>query len=50
MLLWWLDSGDPRTAEEIHTTFRRLATHGVENFIIALAVIPGDDVAPPEHG
>ena len=35
MLLWWLDSGDPRTAEEIHAEFSRLATHGVEDFVTA---------------
>lgn len=35
MLLWWLDSGAPQTAAEIHATFRRLATPGVRRFLSA---------------
>jgi len=33
MLLWWLDTGAPDSAEEIHATFKRLATSGVKRFV-----------------
>jgi AcrR family transcriptional regulator len=33
MLLWWLDTQTPHTAEEIHSIFRRLATQGVKRFV-----------------
>jgi AcrR family transcriptional regulator len=34
LLIWWLDHEDvPSSAEEIHTTFRRLATSGLERFL-----------------
>jgi AcrR family transcriptional regulator len=34
LLVWWLDHEDiPSSAEEIHTTFRLLATPGVERFL-----------------
>ena len=34
LLIWWLDHEDiPSSAEEIHTTFRRLATPGIERFL-----------------
>jgi AcrR family transcriptional regulator len=29
MLVWWLDTGDPMTSEEIHAMYARLATIGV---------------------
>ena len=34
LLVWWLDDEDiPSSAEEIHATFRRLATPGLERFL-----------------
>ena len=34
LLIWWLDHEDiPTSAEEIHGTFRRLATPGLERFL-----------------
>jgi AcrR family transcriptional regulator len=34
LLIWWLDNGDiPWSADEIHTTFRRLTTQGVRRFL-----------------
>jgi hypothetical protein len=29
MLVWWLDTSDPMTPEEIHAMYARLATIGV---------------------
>lgn len=34
VLLWWLDSDDPITAEELHSEFRGLATQGVRRFLL----------------
>jgi Transcriptional regulator C-terminal region len=33
LVTWWLDTGAPFTAEEMHASFQRLATHGVERFL-----------------
>src|SRR5918994_2984588 len=34
LLIWWLDNDDiPWSADEIHTTFRRLTTQGVRRFL-----------------
>jgi hypothetical protein len=33
LVTWWLDTEAPFTAEEIHASFQRLATHGVERFL-----------------
>jgi AcrR family transcriptional regulator len=33
LLIWWLDSGVPYSAEKIHSTFRRLVTQGVRGFL-----------------
>src|SRR4029450_6069628 len=30
---WWLDNDIPYSAEEIHSIFQRLTTHGVPNFL-----------------
>ena len=33
VLLWWLDSDDPITAQELHAEFRGLATQGVRRYL-----------------
>jgi AcrR family transcriptional regulator len=33
VLMWWLDQDVPWSAEEVHATFRRLATVGVRRFV-----------------
>lgn len=34
LLIWWLDNDDvPYTADEIHSTFRRLTTQGAKGFV-----------------
>jgi AcrR family transcriptional regulator len=33
LVTWWLDTGAPFTAEEMHASFQRLATQGVEHFL-----------------
>jgi hypothetical protein len=33
MLLWWLESRDVISAEQIHADFKRLATQGVRRFL-----------------
>jgi AcrR family transcriptional regulator len=33
LVTWWLDTGAPFTVDEIHASFQRLATHGVERFL-----------------
>jgi hypothetical protein len=33
LVTWWLDTEAPFTADEIHASFQRLATHGVERFL-----------------
>jgi AcrR family transcriptional regulator len=33
LVTWWLDTEAPFTAEEIHASFQRLATHGVERYL-----------------
>ena len=34
VLLWWLDTDDPISAEELHTDFRALATQGVRRYLL----------------
>jgi AcrR family transcriptional regulator len=33
LLIWWLDNDIPWSADEVHATFRRLATEGAERFV-----------------
>jgi AcrR family transcriptional regulator len=33
MLLWWVESEEVLSAEQIHADFKRLATHGVRRFV-----------------
>lgn len=33
LLMWWLDNDVPWSAEEVHATFRRLATQGIKRFV-----------------
>jgi hypothetical protein len=33
LLMWWLDGDVPWSAEEVNTTFRRLATQGVKRVV-----------------
>ena len=35
LLIWWLESGVPYSAEEIFLIFRRLATQGLRSFLAA---------------
>ncbi len=35
LLTWWLDNDVPYSAEELHSTFRRLATQGVRRVLAA---------------
>lgn len=38
VLVWWLDSEAPQSAEEMHDAFQRLATRGVRPIPIKLIV------------
>jgi len=35
LLMWWIENEVPYSAEEIHSSFRRLTTPGVRRFLAA---------------